>query len=243
MASLRSASSSSLIVMSLCLISQGAEAHVYTTAFCGRACVLKRRVPKAYRHPSLDAALQASRTLSEARMLARCRRLGISTPTVYHVDVASGSIFMEHVPGRSFKQFVVEHSAAPTVDGGVGLSAAVRDAAAALGRLVAVMHGEGVIHGDLTSSNVIVRPQQAPGDALVLTVIDFGLGYSSNMVEDKAVDLYVLERALASTHASLEPALFEAFRAAYAASAVDAPAVLKKFEQVKSRGRKKVCFG
>jgi tRNA A-37 threonylcarbamoyl transferase component Bud32 len=46
------------------MISQGAEANVYTTTFCGRACVLKRRMRKAYRHPTLDVALQTTRTIS-----------------------------------------------------------------------------------------------------------------------------------------------------------------------------------
>lgn len=216
------------------LLSQGAEAHVYATTFCGRACVLKRRVRKAYRHPTLDAQLQTSRTLLEARLLTKCRRVGVAAPTVYHVDVATGSIYMERVVGLTLKQFV--GSAAI-------LTPELHAAAAALGRGVAALHNADVIHGDLTSSNVLVRPHEAGVADVPLTFIDFGLGYSSAMTEDKAVDLYVLERALVSTHAQLEPALFDAFRAAYAAASADAKAILAKYEQVKLRGRKKVCFG
>ncbi len=217
------------------LLSQGAEAHVFATTFCGRACVLKRRVRKAYRHPTLDAQLQTARTLLEARLLSKCRRVGVAAPTVYHVDVSTGSIYMERVDGVTLKQFVGQAS--------LPLDSALQAAMAALGRGVAALHNADVIHGDLTSSNVLVRPHE-PGVAEVpLTFIDFGLGYSSAMTEDKAVDLYVLERALVSTHAQLEPALFDAFRAAYAAASNDAKAILAKYEQVKLRGRKKVCFG
>jgi tRNA A-37 threonylcarbamoyl transferase component Bud32 len=35
-------------------------------------------------------------------------------------------------------------------------------------------------------------------------LIDFGLAYTSSLTEDKAVDLYVLERAFASTHPDSE---------------------------------------
>lgn len=36
-------------------------------------------------------------------------------------------------------------------------------------------------------------------------MVDFGLAYTSSLTEDKAVDLFVLERAFASTHPDSEP--------------------------------------
>lgn len=174
-------------------------------------------------------------------MLTKCRRFGVSTPTVYHVDAASGSIFMERIDGVSLKQFVIDHNALSS-----SLADAVRAAIGALARAVAALHNADIIHGDLTSSNCLVRHRAAAADdgaPLALALIDFGLGFFSAMAEDKAVDLYVLERALVSTHAHLEPLLFDAFAAEYAAHARDSRAILAKFAQVKLRGRKKIAFG
>jgi TP53 regulating kinase-like protein len=145
---------------------------------------------------------------------------------------------MEKIDGVSLKQYIIDRNAVSPI-----LSDAVRDAASALGRGVAALHNADIIHGDLTSSNCLVRSLPLADGSLALTFIDFGLGYSSAMVEDKAVDLYVLERALVSTHAHLEPLLFDAFVAAYAALARDSRVILAKFAKVKLRGRKKIAFG
>jgi TP53 regulating kinase-like protein len=171
-------------------------------------------------------------------LLSKCRRIGVSTPTVFHVDAPSGSIFMELVDGVSLKRFIVDRNGVSPI-----LADVVRQAAAALGRGVAALHNADIIHGDLTSSNCLVRSLPLPDGALALTFIDFGLGFSSAMAEDKAVDLYVLERALVSTHAHLEPLLFDAFLADYSANVRDSRAILAKFAQVKLRGRKKIAFG
>ena len=75
-----------------------------------------------------------------------------------------------------------------------------------------------------------------------VVLIDFGLAGASAQVEDRAVDLYVLERALASTHRDAD-GLVAAVLAAYAAAAADAKQVLRRLDAVRARGRKRECFG
>ena len=58
------------------------------------------------------------------------------------------------------------------------------------------MHEAKIVHGDLTTSNMLLRNSQ-PNH---LVMIDFGLSYTTSLAEDMAVDLYVLERAILSTH-------------------------------------------
>jgi TP53 regulating kinase-like protein len=71
------------------------------------------------------------------------------------------------------------------------------------------MHASDVVHGDLTTSNAMwIAPTQR------LVLIDFGLSTTSALAEDKAVDLYVLERAFVSTHPASE-ALVQPIRIAH----------------------------
>ena len=72
-----------------------------------------------------------------------------------------------------------------------------------VGRGVAKLHNGDVIHGDLTTSNMMLRLSSGGGDVDVgeVVMLDFGLSAVGSQHEDKAVDLYVLERAFSSTHA------------------------------------------
>ena len=126
-----------------------------------------------------------------------------------------------------------------------------------VGRAVGKMHEIGVVHGDLTTSNLMLRPQTPPmvssdtngatkpsrlsldGDIIL---IDFGLAAQSLQDEDKAVDLYVLERAFGSTHPTAE-SLFKEVLRAYGSSYKGANVVLKKLEEVRMRGRKRSMLG
>ncbi|KAF9976467.1 TP53 regulating kinase [Actinomortierella ambigua] len=174
------------------LIKQGAEARVYIAPFCGRQAIVKERFPKAYRHPTLDKKLTSRRVTQEARCLNRCQKALIDTPTVYMVDLASSLIYMELIDGLSVREYLV------TEEGST--DEARTHIAEEIGRALGKMHNIDVVHGDLTTSNLLMRNNGSK--AVVL--IDFGLSYVSNLVEDKAVDLYVLERAFSSTHPNTE---------------------------------------
>lgn len=110
-----------------------------------------------------------------------------------------------------------------------------------VGQTLAKMHDEDVIHGDLTTSNMLLRrgPQDKESE---LVLIDFGLSYISALPEDKGVDLYVLEKAFLSTHPNTE-LVFEELLKSYAASSKRSAAVIKKLEEVRLRGRKRSMVG
>eukprot|EP01127_Copromyxa_protea_P006449 TRINITY_DN16321_c0_g1_i1.p1 TRINITY_DN16321_c0_g1~~TRINITY_DN16321_c0_g1_i1.p1 ORF type:complete len:225 (+),score=45.77 TRINITY_DN16321_c0_g1_i1:245-919(+) len=213
------------------LISQGAEARVYLSTYLGRPTIVKERFAKTYRHPELDSRLNKERVTGEARMLARVRTLGVDTPCVYLIEAQNLRIYMEYIQGMSTKQFIFQNLS----DEGL-----LKKLAFSLGKCIALLHSAGVIHGDMTTSNFMLREGADPGDGVI--PIDFGLSYVSNMEEDKAVDLYVLERAFASTHPNSDY-IFEAIMISYRDHAVNGPRVLKRLEKVRARGRKKMAFG
>ncbi|MFC7097293.1 bifunctional N(6)-L-threonylcarbamoyladenine synthase/serine/threonine protein kinase [Halobaculum marinum] len=171
--------------------------------------VVKRRLPKAYRHPDLDATLRRERTVAEARLLAAARRAGVPTPLVHDVDVPEATLTM---------QFVGERDLAADL---------TTDHARTVGQHLARLHGEGVVHGDPTTRNCRVG-----GDRVFL--IDFGLGYQSDHVEDYAMDLHVFEQSVEGTAATAEP-LVAAVEAGY--RAVGDEAVLERLRGVERRGR------
>ncbi|KAK8154639.1 kinase-like protein [Phyllosticta citrichinensis] len=134
------------------------------------------------------------------------------------------------------------------------------DLMARVGRAVGRMHAVGVVHGDLTTSNLMLRTpspsssstqhQQAPDAAAstevlagTVTIIDFGLASQTIQDEDKAVDLYVLERAFGSTHPAAEPLFHEVLQAYRDAGGKAATAVLKRLDEVRLRGRKRSMVG
>lgn len=110
-----------------------------------------------------------------------------------------------------------------------------------VGQILAKMHDENVIHGDLTTSNMLLR--RGPEDTEPeLVFIDFGLSYISALPEDKGVDLFVLEKAFLSTHPNTD-VLFEKLLKSYTATSKMSPAVIKKLDEVRLRGRKRSMVG
>jgi TP53 regulating kinase-like protein len=126
--------------------------------------------------------------------------------------------------------------------------ARVRGLLKKMGAAIGALHKAGVVHGDLTTSNLILRPLTgADGAESVFTegdvvLIDFGLASQSAQDEDRAVDLYVLERAIGSTHPRSEP-LFDELLLGYRESYKGAPSALKRLEDVRMRGRKRSMLG
>lgn len=196
---------------------------------------MKERFAKHYRLPALDAKLTKQRVTMEARALGKCRDNGIRTPALYFIDLKAGTIYMEYLEGAVT---VKEHLRATGIDP-AGHGAMLAE----IGSTLAKLHLQNMIRGDLTTSNMMLTP----GDRS-LVMIDFGLSYISTNPEDKAVDLYVLERAFSSTHPDSQP-LFGGILAAYAAYAAKPAeakvlkAVLTKLEDVQSRGRKRSMLG
>jgi TP53 regulating kinase and related kinases len=168
--------------------------------------------------------------------MLRARKLAVPAPVVYYVDQDTSSIYMERVPGHSLK----------TVLQSSELSEAEQiELMESLGRLVAKLHDGNVVHGDLTSSNVlVVANNNSDGGAnnnnsndnnttttskRSLVMIDFGLSFFSSITEDRAVDLYVLERAFTSAHAATGETLFAACLEAYRKSSRNWSSTLNRF--------------
>ncbi|KAM6298548.1 EKC/KEOPS complex subunit TP53RK [Aegotheles albertisi] len=216
------------------LVQQGAEASVYRGLFLGRPAVAKLRIPKRYRHPALEERLSRRRTAQEARSLLRCRRAGISAPAVYFVDYVTNSIYLEDIVDSISVQdhiYSVQESGNDT--------SSLLLLAEKMGEVLARMHDEDLIHGDLTTSNMLLRP---PTENLDLVLIDFGLSFVSGLPEDKGVDLYVLEKAFLSTHPDTEM-MFKALLKSYAAASKKSGPVIKKLDEVRLRGRKRSMVG
>lgn len=145
---------------------RGAEAVVNRTCFLGRHTVVKDRISKKYRISGLDEKLRRSRTRAEARILHKAKIAGVKCPVVLKVD--DFSITMTFIDGDR-----------PEMSAGESKEA---------GKLLAMLHDAGIIHGDYTPANLLKGKE--------LFVIDFGLGYFSDYIEDKAIDVYTMLRAL-----------------------------------------------
>jgi len=193
-------------------IAAGAEAVIERSG--GR--IIKRRVKKNYRIPELDTRIRAARTRSEAKLISEARRCGVPTPVIYDVNTAEHTIEMEFIEGPRMKDVL-------------DLSMSER-----IGELVGRLHGCGIIHGDLTTSNLILHSGGGDGGDRIY-FIDFGLGYFEKNVEAQGVDVHVLFQTFVSTHG--DPGLEEAFSAGYRRTFPDADQVLTRVREIEARGR------
>lgn len=213
------------------LIKQGAEARVYESTFMGRKSVVKERFCKKYRHPILDSKITQKRLYGEARSVAKARRLGVATPVLFAVDPILHTITFQYIEGMSVKDILLQADPLPSSGG------KVEEIATKIGVAIARLHDGGLIHGDLTTSNMLIHTETRD-----LIMIDFGLSFTSALSEDKAVDLYVLERALLSLHSSSGDVM-ELILAAYKKSSKLWSSTMNKLAQVRLRGRKRVMLG
>jgi TP53 regulating kinase-like protein len=243
------------------LITQGAEAILLKTTLLSpitastnnsesqKPVALKIRPRKTYRHPVLDARLTKTRILAEARVLVRCKKEGVNVPGVVAADWEAGWLALEWIEGRTVRQCLDDYlrgQEAAGLEAGssnpeiVGLMEKV-------GRVVGRLHEMSVVHGDLTTSNLMLRHEVSNGEGELslegdVFLIDFGLATQSGMEEDRAVDLYVLERAFGSTHPQAE-GLFKEVLRAYGETCKNGKQVLRRLEDVRMRGRKKSMIG
>ena len=187
---------------------QGAEAIV--TFRYGNA--IKQRVSKQYRMPELDRRLIAERTRAEARLIHTARKAGVPTPIIR--DITSDTIVMEQVEGTLLTQDLTESH--------------VREAGQEIGRL----HTTGIMHGDLTTSNMILR--QNDGRCVL---IDFGLAQVTSEIEQRGVDIHVFFQTLESTDPKNAGGLKAAFAAGYAGTFAGADDVLSREHEIELRGR------
>jgi Kae1-associated kinase Bud32 len=200
------------------IVRRGAEAEIRRGCWLGREVIIKSRVPKAYRHADLDRALRASRTRNEARLIHEARLLGVPTPVIFDVDLQNAEIVMEEVKGPRVKDEFEK-------GGDEEVGALCQE----MGRLIALLHRGGIVHGDLTTSNMIMSGGR-------MWFIDFSLGSRSATVEEKGVDLHLLKEALQSAHSTLLPS-FPLILASYESNYKGAAEVIRKMKEIEGRGR------
>lgn len=216
---------------SLILVKQGAEARIFESQFVGRRSIVKERFSKKYRHPTLDSKITLKRLNAEARCMTKARRLGVPTPVLYAVDPVLHTLTFEYVEGPSVKDVFLDFGLHGL------LEERMEDIAMQIGNAIGKLHDGGLAHGDLTTSNMLIRSSTNQ-----LVLIDFGLSFTSTLPEDKAVDLYVLERALLSMHSSCGNVM-DRILAAYRKSSKQWSSTLNKLAQVRQRGRKRTMVG
>ncbi len=200
------------------LIKRGAEAELYLTEFLGRKAVLKRRVPKRYRIPDLDAKIRKERTKAEAKIIHRAKSAGVRTPIIYDIDMREMEITMEYLDCPRVKDAVG------------GMSGAEKERIASeIGRVVARLHSSGIVHGDLTTSNMMIIDGS-------VALIDFGLAEISGETERMASDLRVLKEGWKSAHYRDE-GLIDIILGSYESSWSGGTAVLETLEKAEGRRR------
>ncbi|MBI2972075.1 MAG: Kae1-associated serine/threonine protein kinase [Candidatus Aenigmarchaeota archaeon] len=189
---------------------RGAESVVRMS----EGAVIKERVKKGYRLSALDELLRKKRTRTEARLLREAARIGLDVPRI--LEEKQYTLRIELVPGSRVRD-------------ALGTST-VRQFGEAIGAAVAGLHRFDIIHGDLTTSNMMVSGKK-------LFLIDFGLGFFSRRAEDKANDLYLLHEALESTHHEVLESAWKIILKAYRENYGEADAVLGALEKVQKRRR------
>ena len=208
-------------IMSPKLIYKGAEAEIYLENWHGELAIRKSRVAKPYRVPELDEAIRRYRTAHEASMMQEVRKLGVPVPTIQHIDPESSTLIMDYVDGPTLRAELNRLPMTTRIS-----------RCKSLGRLLGQMHEGGIVHGDLTISNVLSENGK-------LFMIDFGLGNFSDEIEDRGVDLLLLNRALRSTHYAFHGALFKGFLGGYSATVGKkrSEEISGKMREIEQRGR------
>jgi Kae1-associated kinase Bud32 len=199
-------------------IRRGAEAEIFKSEWLDRQIVLKRRVPKKYRNEELDKKLREARTKLEVKLITEARALGLSTPIVFDVDTEESQITMEYIDGERVKDVL------PTFGEKERVELCKR-----IGGYVGTLHKNDIIHGDLTTSNMILKDDR-------IYFIDFSLGEKSAEIESKGVDLHLLMEAFESTHSELIDS-FDHVLEGYKNEYEDATKVIKKVKEIEKRGR------
>ncbi|AXV41058.1 MAG: Kae1-associated kinase Bud32 [Methanobacterium sp. BAmetb5] len=205
------------------LLAKGAEANIYPDHYLDEEVLVKKRVVKGYRIKEIDAYLRKKRTKNEAKLLAEAKRCGVVTPLVYDVDLKEHSITMEKVRGIEVKKIF-------SSEDHLDLNQ-IQSISRTIGENVARLHDCGLIHGDLTTSNLILGE-----DGKSVVFIDFGLGKVSDLVEDKGVDLLVFKKAINGIHHDISQECFDHILKGYE-GARDYRAVVAKIEEIEGRGR------
>ena len=192
------------------IIKRGAEAILYKEG----DILVKDRIKKGYRISDIDNKLRKQRTKGEAKLLSEARRANVPTPKVFDID--EFKIKMEFIDGERIKELFN--------------SVTDKKIAEEIGKSVGLLHSHNIIHGDLTTSNMILKDNK-------VYFIDFGLGSQTKRTEDLATDLTVFKEAIKSTHFKDLKIIWESFNKGYKQTNTNWKEVLNILEKIEKRGR------
>ena len=204
------------------ILAKGAEADICNGKWIDRETIIKKRIPKRYRIKEIDVSIRKSRTKQEAKLLSSVKSGGVLSPILYDVDLKEKSIAMEKIEGELLKNILGKCSASEQ-----------KKLSLAIGHSIALIHVKDIIHGDITSSNIMVKDGK-------VVFIDFGLGRYSNLIEDKCVDLLTFKKSLQTIDYKIASGIFDDVLEAYASSYNDEfkkNEIIEKISEIESRGR------
>jgi TP53 regulating kinase-like protein len=196
-------------------LDSGAEA----TIFLEGSTIIKERLKKEYRHPEIDEKLRKFRTRREAKVLDKLKAIDFPAPTLHEMCDQAMQLRMNMIQGNKIRDILYRDPAALSEE---------------IGRKIGILHKNDIIHGDLTTSNMILEKE--------IKFIDFGLSFFSAKAEDKAVDLHLLRQALESKHYDIWEKCFESALKGYKETNPLHKEVLNRLEKVEARGRNKAKF-
>ena len=198
------------------LIKKGAEADIYLVEWYGKKAVRKIRKAKSYRNKILDTEIRNKRTVHEAEILSNAKKAGVPTPLLYFVDPTNAEIIMQYVKGKLARDMLAKNL----------------QVCKKMGIYTAKLHANNIVHGDLTTSNFIINDGK-------LVLIDFGLAYYSDRIEDKAVDIRLIKEIMSSAHSSVFEKAFNNFIKGYESIAgqKSTSKMLRKVTEIERRGR------
>ena len=201
------------------IIYQGAEAKISISKYMGMKVIKKRRISKKYRIKNIDNKLISYRTKEEAKLIIDSRKSGVCVPIIYDIDLLNGIITMEYLKGKRIKDILnnINEKDRNIICEKIGES-------------VAMLHNKDIIHGDITTSNMIIFNDN-------IHFIDFGLGEKNSEIEAKGVDLHVLMEAIESTHSKYSNCFEHVLKGYKRKLYSNAELVIKKIEDIVKRGR------
>jgi TP53 regulating kinase-like protein len=195
------------------ILKRGAEADIFLVEWYKKKAISKLRIPKKYRNIQLDSNIRIRRTIHEANMLHITKNAGLKTPFIYFLDTKRAEIIMEYIEGKNVKDIISKE---------IGKE---------IGKYVSILHNNNLIHGDLTTSNFI-------SNGLNLYLIDFGLSFYSERIEDIATDIRVFKEILGSAHINIFEDTFNNFLDGYSQySKYDLKKILDIVKEIERRGR------
>lgn len=201
------------------IIYRGAESVIYLDNFEGQQVLVKERIEKKYRIAQIDKKIRKTRTKGETKLLTEARKAGVLTPKILFVDDKNHKIIMENVAGKRVKElfYMADKKTVAKICFGIG-------------KLIGKLHSAGIVHGDLTTSNMILKDDE-------IYFIDFGLGEFSKRLEDQGIDLNLLYEALKSTHFKILKLCWENIVKGYKQEYKNAEQALNKVEEIEKRAR------